>query len=321
MLWRRYPGSRSRGKRPAMMILAFGFAVWNTDTMDVMPSVMSDGVSRSMLFVPQWMTQICKFNGISPFSTLHRTCWVRSPPMPKFNALNGPKYLAQTSEYRDSPLMIESPINRIPAPPVCAMCTNLSCSAYQPGLVLRPTGVDAGDDVYPERSFLMLRCGVTIPAPSTVIGFRSFSSSRLETPRGWFYSQYAKFLYKKTFANIFIGINRKIRQNICLTEFCNWPLKFKLRVVKADKSKSKNISLPSNPSKIVHDAWIIRLAKVRTSAAKLQRFNVNRSPFVMYKIATQGHFLNLDSFHEFNLILVGLHQVDLTSPDFLKFRM
>jgi len=171
-----------------MIILAFGLAVWNTETIEVIPSVISEGVSLSILFVPQCITHICKFIGISPFSTLHSTCWVRSPPMPKFNARNGPKYVDQTFEYLDSPFMRESPISKIPAAPVCAMCTNFSCSAYHPGLVLRPTGVDAGDDVYPDMSFLMVRCGVTIPAPRTVIGFRSFSRLLRSPSRDWLYS-------------------------------------------------------------------------------------------------------------------------------------
>ena len=56
--------------------------------------VLGGGVVR--LLVPQCTKATCRFNGISPFSILHNTCWVRSPPTPKLRACNGLKYLDHT---------------------------------------------------------------------------------------------------------------------------------------------------------------------------------------------------------------------------------
>ena len=46
----------------------------------------SSGSFLSILFVPQWIIAVCKFLGISPFCSLHRTFCILSPPTPKFNA-------------------------------------------------------------------------------------------------------------------------------------------------------------------------------------------------------------------------------------------
>ena len=54
------------------------------------------------------MTQIFRFLGISPFLTLHSTCCVRSPLIPKFKALSGLKNLDHTVWYLDKPFIIES---------------------------------------------------------------------------------------------------------------------------------------------------------------------------------------------------------------------
>ena len=88
------------------------------------------------------MTQIWRLLGISPFSTLHRTCCVRSPPIPKFKAYRDSKYLDHTVLYRDKPFTIESPMSKILAPLVCAICEKFSCCVCHPGLKPLPTGVD-----------------------------------------------------------------------------------------------------------------------------------------------------------------------------------
>ena len=129
-----------------MIILALGFAFCTSETMEVIPFTMSDGLSLLMLLVPQWIMQIWGFFGISPFWTLHSTFCVRSPPIPNFKALSGLKYFDLTVWYLDNPFIIESPMSNIsPALLLCDMCTNLWCSVYQPGFEFLPTGVAAID--------------------------------------------------------------------------------------------------------------------------------------------------------------------------------
>ena len=94
-------------------------------------SVHSSVSCWSILWVLQDVTAlICRFKGISPFSVLHNTCWVRSPLTPKLRARNGSKYLDHTLWYLASPFTSESPIRRTDDKDLAAIAINFSCSSY-----------------------------------------------------------------------------------------------------------------------------------------------------------------------------------------------
>ena len=99
---------QSRGSKPVTTTLTFGIFFIIVSAMHVMLFAISIGESFSRLLVPHWSTTSCIDDERSKFSTLHRTCSTRSPPIPKLRAFL--KYCNQTSGYLARPAAIESPI-------------------------------------------------------------------------------------------------------------------------------------------------------------------------------------------------------------------
>ena len=103
------------------MMFTHGFRFSSAYAIDVIPILISAGLSLSRLFVPQCITTDSAFTGISPFCILHNTCWVLSPLIPKFKALTGSKISDQTLRNLQSPFMMESPIRTMVDLDSCAI--------------------------------------------------------------------------------------------------------------------------------------------------------------------------------------------------------
>ena len=109
------------------MMFTHGFRFSIAYAIDVIPFFISAGLSLSRLFVPQCISIVSTFTGISPFCTLHNTCWVLSPLIPKFKALTGSNNSDQTLRYLQSPFMMESPIRTMVDLDSVAIDTKLLC--------------------------------------------------------------------------------------------------------------------------------------------------------------------------------------------------
>ena len=79
-----------------MMMSAFVLSSKIEHIIDTIPYFISVGLFLSRLFVAQCITTAFEHEGTSPFCTLHKTCRVLSPPIPKFKALSGLKCLDHT---------------------------------------------------------------------------------------------------------------------------------------------------------------------------------------------------------------------------------
>ena len=95
---------------PERIIFNFGFFSKYFSPIHTIPSAISKELLWARQFVPQWTITYSNEGGNSIFKSLHKTCSVRSPGIPKFRADFLPKYLCQTSGYRVKPAAIESPI-------------------------------------------------------------------------------------------------------------------------------------------------------------------------------------------------------------------
>ena len=76
-------------------------------------SAISTGESVNRLLVPHNTTTFFSDEGIQRFLVHQNTFFTRSPPIPKFNALNGVKYLCNTFKYLERPAIMESPSNKV----------------------------------------------------------------------------------------------------------------------------------------------------------------------------------------------------------------
>ena len=87
--WRRLSlGFAPRGKIASTSTFVFGSFSRSFSTILATPSAISSGVLSPELFVPIISTaSFGAMPSMLPLSSRHRTCWVRSPPMPRLTAL------------------------------------------------------------------------------------------------------------------------------------------------------------------------------------------------------------------------------------------
>jgi hypothetical protein len=76
---------------PRRRIFVDGDFFWISFTIAVMPAATSSAESLPLLVPIISMQSFGVMPSSSPFWSRQRTCWVRSPPMPKFADLSGSK--------------------------------------------------------------------------------------------------------------------------------------------------------------------------------------------------------------------------------------
>ena len=102
----------SLGFNPQIKILILlDFSCKQEPMLTIQPA---DSIEESVkrLLVPHNTTTISDA-GITRFLACQSTFSVRSPPIPKFNAFNGIKYLCHTFKYLKRPTIMESPRNKV----------------------------------------------------------------------------------------------------------------------------------------------------------------------------------------------------------------
>ena len=76
-------------------------------------STRSKGESIKKLLVPHNTTTFFSDGDIDRFLVCQSTFSTRSPPIPKFNAFNGVKYLCHTFKYLEGPAIMEPAGNKV----------------------------------------------------------------------------------------------------------------------------------------------------------------------------------------------------------------
>ena len=76
-------------------------------------SAISKGEFVKSLLVLHNTTTFFSDEGINRFLVHQSTFSTWSPPIPKFNAFNGVKYLCHTFKYLEKPAIMESPSNKV----------------------------------------------------------------------------------------------------------------------------------------------------------------------------------------------------------------
>src|SRR6266545_3267780 len=129
------PALGPRGKTPSSSTLVCGELSPSLATMALMPSAICSALLLPVLFVP--IIRTASFGlmpSSSPLLMRHRTCSVRSPPMPKLAALSGAKCFSQVGLAAPprQASVIESPRKSRSTSPFLAMATKPSCRFIQP---------------------------------------------------------------------------------------------------------------------------------------------------------------------------------------------
>ncbi len=134
IFWRLFEGNWSLCNSPVIIRDVFGFFSSMNLAVAVILSIMSAGLSLSMLLVLQWITTSLGLSGKVPFLILQNKFSILSPPKPKLSVLSY-KNLFQTSGYLRRPFAMESPTRSRFALYMEAVLRNLSCNAIQSGLL------------------------------------------------------------------------------------------------------------------------------------------------------------------------------------------